>query len=210
MRGAVTALLGIAICGCTPQAPPDYTPELCAACGVAAIVGAPQPPPGPDTEECTNCGGTGKLGAGTVEVDCPVCGGDGILSAAVPSTPSAPVSPATTGTPGPAAVYWRADYEDAKAESRQTGKPLFVLVTTAQCAACTVLKTYLRTADIAAFVNSNFVPYNANPSEVRVAIYPTQIVWKDGREVTRRQGAPRNAEDYLRIFQQDYAKAKGL
>ena len=41
----------------------------------AAVLKAPEVTP--STGECENCGGTGRLGDGTISVECPVCDGTG-------------------------------------------------------------------------------------------------------------------------------------
>lgn len=77
-----------AIFGCTPEVR-NYKPLIAASVGVCDLAHLdpvdpkpkPEPEPGPEPSPlCDNCNGTGKLGDGTIEVDCPVCGGDGYLS----------------------------------------------------------------------------------------------------------------------------------
>lgn len=79
MRYLVLFVALLAGCG-TPKPPPPgtYSPLVAASLGVATTGESPQPTPTPaPAGKCENCNGTGKLGDGTVVVDCPVCGGDG-------------------------------------------------------------------------------------------------------------------------------------
>ena len=61
----------------------------------ASILRAPELPP---SDTCENCGGTGKLGDGTVSVECPVCDGTG-----KPATIN--LSPETSGMKAPAVKH---------------------------------------------------------------------------------------------------------
>ena len=212
MRHAAALIASLALIGCTAPEPPDYVAELSAAAGVAATVDAAPPTPQPTPEgECTNCGGTGKLGDGTVSVPCPVCGGDGVLSGPTPSTVTAPVAEAEAGTPTPPTVSFAASYQAAVAESARTGKPILLIVSSDNCSACETLKTHLYEREVADYVESNYVPYIENASVAgnrwRVRLYPTQIVFKDGREVQRRQGVANSAASYLEVLKTDLAKA---
>lgn len=62
----------------------------------------PAPAPVPISEKCENCNGTGKLGDGTVGVDCPVCNGTGKRVAQSPPDQSILVEAGAAQTAGPA------------------------------------------------------------------------------------------------------------
>lgn len=67
--------------GCIPEPDPpsadEYQPAVAVAIGIAHRgTSKPDTPDTPDDNEiCSNCGGTGRLGDGTVFVDCPMCDG---------------------------------------------------------------------------------------------------------------------------------------
>lgn len=92
MRYAAILVVLFAGCG-SPDVPPPgtYAPLVSASLGVAAVSDSPAPSPTPaPSGKCENCNGTGKLGDGTVVVDCPVCGGDGVVD----NEPAPGVTPA--------------------------------------------------------------------------------------------------------------------
>ena len=81
-------------CGCAPEEAPQaaaYIPSLAAAVGIAseATRPKPEPEPEPDSDICENCNGTGKVGDGTVFVECVVCDGTG-KRVKLSETPSVP------------------------------------------------------------------------------------------------------------------------
>jgi len=74
-------------CGTTALAIPaegEYTPLISIA-GAMVTDGTPTPAPTPKPSKCENCGGDGKVGDGTIEVDCKVCGGDGVIEGDKPA-----------------------------------------------------------------------------------------------------------------------------
>ncbi len=78
MRLALIAL-AVLLVGCQQQ-PRDLQPVV-AAYGAYTMLTASNSPDKPDAGECSNCSGTGKIGDGRVFIDCPVCGGDGVMDA---------------------------------------------------------------------------------------------------------------------------------
>lgn len=105
MRYALAMLLLIAGCGplAAPASPTNYLPRIAVAIGVAEASSVtpqpqPEPTPRPQPGKCSNCGGTGKLGDGTVAVDCPVCGGDGFASTLIVPITVAALPPHGGGT----------------------------------------------------------------------------------------------------------------
>jgi hypothetical protein len=84
--GAAIGLMlsGILAMGCSSPAPAAVKSHKALAAAIIATEGegaAPAPSPSP-SGKCDNCNGKGKVGDGTVMVDCPVCGGDGVKEGA--------------------------------------------------------------------------------------------------------------------------------
>lgn len=79
MSRVLVAILALAVLsGCVPQAETDLRPFVSAVGGYVAVQEV-TPPDDIKPGKCRECRGTGKLGDGTVAVDCPVCGGDGVI-----------------------------------------------------------------------------------------------------------------------------------
>ena len=82
MRLAVVLTVGVIVStvGCGRGEPKNLQPMV-AAFGSYSVMARPVSPdgPGPVDGRCENCSGTGKVGDGRVMVDCPVCGGDGVI-----------------------------------------------------------------------------------------------------------------------------------
>lgn len=74
----------------------DFTPVIAAEIGLASTEVTPVDVPKPAPGQCQNCRGTGKVGDGTVMVDCAVCGGDGRIEAE-----ERPTAGTTENKPGP-------------------------------------------------------------------------------------------------------------
>lgn len=74
----IAAVIAVAVAtGCGNAQPRNLQP-LIAVYGCYTMLTAPVNPYRPLTGKCTNCI-DGKVGDGRVFVDCPVCGGDGII-----------------------------------------------------------------------------------------------------------------------------------
>lgn len=95
-----------------------YLPAIAIAIATAPATPDIPTPPAP-SGECTNCNGTGKLGDGTVFVDCPVCGGDGRLDTTAGERNSGSVSVRMESTP--AVVSLSADQQPAPMSAVTTG-----------------------------------------------------------------------------------------
>ena len=56
-------------------------------------------------------------------------------------------------------IRWAADYEDALARSRQTGKPVYLFISAPECPWCEKLeRTTLKEPQVIAMLNSRFIP----------------------------------------------------
>lgn len=80
MRLATVITLGalVVTVGCGHAQPRNLQPVV-AVYGCYTMLTAPVSPDAPVDGRCDNCSGTGKVGDGRVMVDCPVCGGDGVI-----------------------------------------------------------------------------------------------------------------------------------
>ena len=65
----------VAMVGCVATLPddPTITADLAVETARMAVVAVPEQ----DSGRCENCNGTGKIGDGKIEFDCPECGGTG-------------------------------------------------------------------------------------------------------------------------------------
>lgn len=149
----IIAVLVTAGCGATNADPAAYWRGRGYAVVQAAVVtfaeSAPDPSPTPIPEgECSRCRGTGRIKPdGRIEIDCPDCGGDGITDPPAASTPPPP-QPEPTATssnndneadsspPEAPALVWLDLLGDAKAQSRETGKPILVHFCYEGCLPC--------------------------------------------------------------------------
>ena len=77
----------------------------------------------PSSDSCDNCGGTGKLGDGTVSVECPVCEGTGrpVQPGKYKSTQQDCASCAVTGTIEPSPSPSGMDAPAVKQEAASSG-----------------------------------------------------------------------------------------
>lgn len=80
MRLVTVLTLGalVVTVGCGHAQPQNLQPVV-AVYGCYTMLTAPVSPDAPVEGRCENCSGTGKIGDGRVMVDCPVCGGDGVI-----------------------------------------------------------------------------------------------------------------------------------
>lgn len=79
-----TLIAILSLCGFACAAE-DYRPVICTQLALASLDVTPTPPTPPTPEPsgiCSNCKGKGKVGDGTVMIDCIVCGGDGRVDTA--------------------------------------------------------------------------------------------------------------------------------
>ena len=80
MRLAIILTLGVLVstAGCGQPQPQNLQPVV-AVYGCYTMLSSPVSPDAPVDGRCENCSGTGKVGDFRVMVDCPVCGGDGVI-----------------------------------------------------------------------------------------------------------------------------------
>lgn len=84
----------------------------------------------------------------------------------------------------PNSINWRSDYNTARKEAVETGKPMLVEIGTENCFYCKKMQaTTLQDAGIVALLNSRFIPLrvdaNAEPALVqalRIQMYPTTVL----------------------------------
>lgn len=210
-------LLVLVLAGCQP-APRDYAPLISAAVGAAAVGSdvAPQPTPEP-SRVCDACQGTGKVGDGTIEVDCGVCGGDGELDVAdqvlmrMPAPPAVDVDAIAEAVVAKleakygaakfvdAAPAFMSSYADALTLADRVDRPLLVVYSSKTCGPCRALNE-LQMKNLE-WLSKRFVLcklYVQDEPELfklgGVSSFPTQVIVRDNAEVGRRVGLP--GKDY--------------
>lgn len=123
-----TLLALIVSLAATPALADRYLPAIVVA--IAVTKGRPQPAPQPGPSPgsiCENCNGTGRLGDGTVSVDCPECI-DGRVQAGAAAESSATEA-------APASIRWV-----SLAEAQASGKPIWIHVTGPGCGPCIAIE----------------------------------------------------------------------
>lgn len=210
-------LISIVLAGCQP-AVRDYTPLISAAVGAAAVIEGDTPAPVPD-RTCDACQGRGKVGDGTIMIDCGVCGGDGVLDIAdevlmrMPPPPSFSVDTDAIAEAVAAkleAKYGAAkflevspvfmtSYADALTLADKVDRPVLVVYSSKTCGPCRSLNKLQM--DNIEWLSKRFVLcklYVQDDPELfklgGVSSFPTQVVVRDNAEVGRRVGLP--GKDY--------------
>ncbi len=185
----------ILILGCTPKpVAEDFLPVQAVAVGIAEATNEqPAPAPTPKPGKCENCNGTGRLGDGTVSVDCPECV-DGVVG-------QKPATPPIVEVKAPTSV----NYVSEK-EAVASGKVRFYHVTDSKtCAPCRLAKQFMSTpAFIAASedfacvlidrANVPFSQFQKWTNHYGVRLLPAEVfVSPDGKRKVAYNGLPHTA-----------------
>ncbi|WP_457592090.1 thioredoxin family protein [Hydrogenimonas sp.] len=119
-----------------------------------------------------------------------------------------------------AEVEWAMDYSDALAESKESGKPVLVMISQESCNYCFFMKSQVFTKPkVARFVNENFIPVEldlqSDPLPPYLKPYGTPtfyIVAQGGKIVSRPIVGAAKADAFIQRVRQelDKMREKGL
>ncbi len=110
-----------------------------------------------------------------------------------------------------AEIEWAMDYEDALIESKESGKPVFVMISQKSCNYCFFMKSQVFTKPkVAKFINENFVPVELDlesdpiPGYLKPYGTPTfYLVAKGGDKISRPIVGAARSEAFIKRVQKE-------
>ncbi|BDY12229.1 thioredoxin family protein [Hydrogenimonas cancrithermarum] len=114
-------------------------------------------------------------------------------------------------------VEWAMDYQDALMESKESGKPVFVMISQENCNYCMFMKSQVFTKpEVADFLNENFVPVELDlksdplPDYLKPYGTPTfYIVDENGKKRSRPIVGAAKADAFLERMKEELKKFRG-
>ncbi len=116
-----------------------------------------------------------------------------------------------------AEVEWAMDYSDALEESKESGKPVLVMISQESCNYCFFMKSQVFTRPkVARFVNGNFIPVELDLQSDPIPPYlkpygtPTfYIVADGGKKVSRPIVGAAKADPFIDRIEKELEKLRG-